>query len=803
MRYSARTATSANLGDAFKRNATSLTSSILGLVAIGLALVVIGSIVYSDFVFGQKTLLYKDVGDDSLNVYYPNYVLHSDYLRKHGLFSWSFEEGMGRDIFPSIRSLLITPVVWLPKQAIAQALIYQHFFYLLVAGLFFFRFLFEQKLALVACFLGATLLSFSAYMCMGSCWYSHAAELAAFAVLLYCANRAVRRGDWACLVLAVAAMSLVGVFHLYLTAVFLCLFVPVCVFINRVPLNKFLWIILLLAVSAVLGVGLTSFITIPGFFGMVNSPRGIGPTSMVHVLSHFGVFHFASAEELATAISRLFSNDLAGTGMSFAGWRNYLEAPMSYCGLVCLLLLPQVFTGIESRERVAAALFLLFLVVPVVFPWFRFLFWGFQGIYYRTFSLFGVLGMITLGMYALSRYLQRRAFNLSLLLITALLLASLLFLPLNNFQSAISGPVRLEIVVLLAVYTVLFSAGWLVRRQQLFGFLIVGLALFELIHFDRRTIERPTITKTELGQRIGYNDNTIEAVRDITAADSHFFRITKTFGSGLGSVESLNDALVFGYYSTSSYSSFNNLNYTHFLFALGTIREEDMNIYTQWSHGLLGHPLLLAFACEKYVITNDPIGYQMALPYETFGRYGSYYVFRNNMFLPLGLVFKQYLPETDFLSMSPDDRAKALLYAVTLSEPDTSLPVKKIDLSEIKSEIEARSLTDVILNDRSTALHLHNWDETHLDGEVETDAPAILVFQMAFDPGWRAAVDGRPTKPFRVDCGLYGVSLENTGIHSVQLWYVPPFRSVGLCLSFVCLIIFVAARLQWPRLAVI
>ncbi|HYX50035.1 MAG TPA: hypothetical protein VE843_09860, partial [Ktedonobacteraceae bacterium] len=59
---------------AFKTDAPFAKAPILSLISIGVALVVFGLIVYSGFVFGQKTLLYKDVGADSLNTFYPNYI---------------------------------------------------------------------------------------------------------------------------------------------------------------------------------------------------------------------------------------------------------------------------------------------------------------------------------------------------------------------------------------------------------------------------------------------------------------------------------------------------------------------------------------------------------------------------------------------------------------------------------------------------------------------------------------------------------------------------------------------------------
>src|SRR5690349_11776674 len=99
-------------------------------MAIGLAVLVLGLLIYRNFVFGDRTLLYKDMGVDSINVFYPNYALRSDYLRHEGILSWSFQVGMGQNLFPSLSGLLLTPVIWLRKSAIAEAIVYQHLFYI-------------------------------------------------------------------------------------------------------------------------------------------------------------------------------------------------------------------------------------------------------------------------------------------------------------------------------------------------------------------------------------------------------------------------------------------------------------------------------------------------------------------------------------------------------------------------------------------------------------------------------------------------------------------------------------------------
>src|SRR4029077_16369772 len=281
---------------------------------------------------------------------------------------------------------------------------------------------------------------------------------------------------------------------------------------------------------------------------------------------------------------------------------------MTYCGLVCLVIFPQIFVGSTVRHRILYGLFLGGILATTLFPWFRYLFWAFQGDYYRTLSLFAVFGIITLGMTALSRYIEDDRVNLWVLGGTIFLLIGILYFPRREFQSLINPSLRVAATVFLVSYTILLLLGRLVKRPQVVAWIIVALATIELVYLDRITVaNRPTVTKSELDERIGYNDETVDAVRDINASDKSFFRIRKNRGSGPGMLESLNDAMVFGYYGTSSYSSFNNLNYINFLMAGGPLAESDSPTETRWSYGLQEYPLLSTFACEKYVLTNNPI----------------------------------------------------------------------------------------------------------------------------------------------------------------------------------------------------
>jgi uncharacterized membrane protein YfhO len=645
------------------------------------------------------------------------------------------------------------------------------------------------------------LLGFSAYMCLGSCWYSQANEVVAFSFLLFAAENTANHGRWFYLVLAVVVISLVSSFHLYLGALLLLFYVPARL------IERHSWSPLpilrssgLLAAAALLGVGLGAIVILPNFYSLLNSPRGSGTTG--NIWPSPSLFQIDSILHYFTALLRPYSNDILGTADEFRGWRNYLEAPATYCGLFSLLMFPQVFINTPRRQRILYGGLLCLMVLPIIFPWFRHLIWLFQGGYYRAFSLFSVFGIITLSMAAFSRFIDNRQLSLWLLGATLIALIGILCLPIAAMQTLIDPAMQRTCGIFLFLYAILLALGQILKRQRLVGGIIIAFIAVELIHFDRITVSnREMVTKKQLTERVGYNDETTEAISDIKASDDSFFRVTKTWGSGPALHGSLNDAMVFGYNGTPSYSSFNNLNYIKFLMAVDAIPRSDLANRAQWSTGLVGHKLLAAFACEKYVLTKNPVILQSMGDYELLKTYGrDIYLFRNALFLPLGLTFTHYLTEGAFLSLPAQAKPLALLHAVILSESDlTRLPeLTELTINELRQHSDETSMQGVIADRHATSLNVRSCKDTHIDGTVAADGNRILVVQTPFDLGWHATIDGRTASTLVVNAGLLGIPLV-AGEHRIELHYRPPFLYFGAIVSLLSCCIFLGTLWSWPR----
>jgi uncharacterized membrane protein YfhO len=332
---------------------------------------------------------------------------------------------------------------------------------------------------------------------------------------------------------------------------------------------------------------------------------------------------------------------------------------------------------------------------------------------------------------------------------------------------------------------------------------MVALVAIELTLFDYISVSanRSTVSKQELEARVGYNDETVDAIRDIKASDdSSFYRLTKIRPSSPGVLPSLNDAMVFGYYGTPYYSSFNNLNYIQFLIATEAISSSS-EMETRYSIGLLNEPMLALFAGEKYALVENPIFLQRTPQYEFVRQYGKDYLFRNARFLPLGLSFDRYISEARFRALPKQAKPEVLLRALVLTnESDAEkLGLRPIELSDLEQEVRTSSLDEIVALRRKTALGLTSFTPTRIEGKVTTAQNSVLVVQTPFDRGWQASQDGQPTATLKVDAGLLGVAL-GAGEHRVSLHYQTPFLALGGAISLGSLLIFVLGAWRWPRL---
>lgn len=750
------------------------------LVILVILICITSFFVFKDYFLFHKYFIFKDIGSDTYNSAYPMYMHYANYLRTDGIPRWSFNTGMGQNIFPGEITNPFTLLLAAFKPSyMAACMIYIEFLKILLTGILAYLWLRTIRISKTACIIGALCCSFCGFMIIGIEWYNFSSIFLFTVFFLYAFEKYLMQSKWQLIPVAVFFIC-PNIFSLYAIAIFFVFYIPLRYVEQYGKLNGKFFIFL----SKLIGIGfiglLLSFVLwYSALLSMLFSPRLSGNVGYFNALKKLPVFFIAEKIHYMTAILKLYSNDLLGTGNNFKGWYNYLEAPVFYTGLISLIAIPQLILFSKKIEKYLIIFILLFWFLIVLFPYFRHAINLFAGDYYKTsISIIISLLLLYLSIKYLNFLLNKSKINLLLLVFT---LAGLIFLLFYNYfaqcQQLIDHNLRIIILILVSIYSVIL---YLFSKKNIKKYLIpvlLVLLCFELgyqawISANKRTV----ITSVEYKSKTGYNDYTIDALRYIKLIDKGFYRINKDYLSGSAIHVSLNDAQIQDYYGTSSYLSFNNLAYIDFLGSTDVINQKNESS-TRWSIGLITRPLLQTMASIKYNFSK-PGGFDYSsLGYQQIGVFGDVTVFRNECFLPLGYTYDKYITRSQFKSLPPFVKDLTLLKAVLIEDKDVNLFKGLLPVNIIKDSIYqkkyafAKYAQDIHYRQQG-AMTITEFHQNLIKGNVNLDKRKIIFCSIPYDAGWIAKIDGNKVPILHANVGFIGVMC-NSGKHFIELRYSP------------------------------
>ncbi len=781
---------------------TPCRDSRVSLIVIG-AMCILLMIVFQDFIFLKKVYLFKETGSDSINGFYP-YLIHlARYFRTEGMPAWSFYQGMGQNIFPFWCSdLFSVPLLLLKKESIVYGIVFKEILKIGLAGMFFYFYLRLFCYSWLTSIAGSLMYAFSGYLILGSCWAYMTTEAVYAALMLLATEKCIRHQRWLWFPIPIALYVTANPFMVYLYTVFF-LFYLWARFIEwdrSGPAVAIRWAGRC-CLYGVIGMGMSAVFLLPAVLQGFQSPRGSTEASLVEILSAVPVLSVGETLNNITAILRLFSSDIMGMDSRFTGWNNYFEAPVNYCGLLTLLMIPQAFVGAERRQKIAYGILILFCIIPTVFPFFRYSLWLYTAYYYRSLSLMTVIAMLFISLRALNRIDTQNRVNLPLLTTTLLILFAVLLFPHERLGIAVDKGIRDASLAFIGIYAVLLIGLRTELRRSFLKCLILVLIGVELGYSSWITVNRrDVVTAYELGQKTGYNDYTVEALAYINKIDkSPFFRINKTYSSGSSQNSSINDSMVQGFFGTPSYHSFNQLSYIRFLAEMKLV-DLGYEVTSRWAMGLTNRPILQTIAGVKYCLTKRPEPYLKALGYQWIGNFGDVMVFRNDYSLPLGFAYDKLISLKEFRKLDlPQNNLVLLQAAIVAENPGADLQrLPMIHAEDAPVSFSRAGYKRGVSALKKDAFSIQSFAHNRIEGTIALDKKKLLFFSIPFDRGWRAYVDGAPVPLRQVNIGFLGIVLEK-GSHHVQLLFDPPLVKTGLMISLVFLFFYIGLLVKAYR----
>jgi len=754
--------------------------------------------VFKDFIFFHKLYLFKDIGSDSINIDYPVYYSLADYIVKEGIPKWSFNQGMGQNIFPIN---FIDPfslfIILMGKDNVYHTLFFAEAFKIFFAGFFFYLFLKKIITSNYTAIIGGVLYSFTSFIILGGEWVIFSTEAVYIALLLYSFEKLYQDNNWILFPISIFLIASNQPFDLYVIGLFLVIYIIFRLFeANEKEPKKIFILLRKLTCLGILGIAISSFFLINSVQLMLESPRVSGESSYAGMLMSKPILGFEGAEygqtHYLTSFMRFFSCDMLGTGSNFRGWYNYLEAPLFYCGLISLVLLPHFLSLSDKRKKIIYFIFLLTFIFPVIFPFFRYSFWLFTGNYYRAFSIFVVLAVLLVSLKSIENIDHKSKTNIKISGITLLLLLIFLYYSYTNAR-IIDKNLRDIVAIFLIIYSVLIYLIQFKTIKNIVKLILLFVIVIESIYFSNITInKRPVISGIETKQKIGYNDYTVDAVKFLKSNDKTFFRINKTYSSGTAIHSSMNDARAQDFYGTPSYHSFNQLNYIKFLQELNIIDGKNES-QTRWAPGLSNAPLLHGFASIKYTLAKTNNSVLLNMGYDSITTIGDVKVFKNKYFIPLGFSYGSYITHKDFQKLSNLQKYIVLHKAFVIDE-NNGINLSALSEFQLKDTVQNYSWDeygkDIAILKKDT-LKIIEHSQNIIKGKITLDKKKMLFFSIPFDKGWSASIDGSTIKPLLINIGFTGL-LVDKGEHNIELSYTPLYFRLGAVISLIAIIIYLS-----------
>jgi uncharacterized membrane protein YfhO len=752
-------------------------------------------VVFKDYMLFEKAYYFKDMGSDSENYSYPNLYNTANYIALHGIPKWSFNFGMGQNIFPFFLRDPFDIFLYIGgKDHIFYATIYKEVTKILLGGLVFYYYLKMLKVSDYATIIGSLFYAFCGFTILGSGWQIFTFEAFNMALLLLSFEKLFTQKKWYLFPVSIFLIGISQPFNFYVYGFFLAAYALLRHFqTHAFTAKKVAATFLQMIGLGIIGILMSAPLMIEIIYQILESPRGSGTNSYASVLSSTPLFSISDPLQLGTSVMRFFSSDLLGSGTGFKGWTNYLEAPLFYCGLPCLLLMPQVFQFLEKKTKLIFIIFISIWILPIIFPYFRRAFWLFTGDYYRSYSFFVAFFFIYYSLMALDQITRKHKINLIVLIVTVVVLFGLLNYPFFEDKEIINPVIFVFVSIMLVVYGALLFFLGKEGSPGYLKYIFFAAIVCELAFLSRFTVnDRDAVTAEELSTRADYNDYTIDALKYLKQIDGSFYRIDKTYASSPAMHFSLNDGMAQNYHGTSGYSPFNQQYYIYYLQLMG-ISNKNVEIESRWALGLSSRPILESENRVKYILAKTTINPLWTIVCDQIATFGDVKVYRNKYVLPVGYTYSRFMKESAFENLSILQKDLTSLKTFVLKDADVGKAAGLSEFTLTDTTSAAAFNANVYrqcVNDLSNdTLVVTKFDETLLTGAIDAREQKMMYLSIPYDAGWTLKVDGQKTDKIILDAGMTGVMLSK-GHHTIEMKYDLRFFKTGLLLFLLGLLLY-------------
>ncbi len=768
---------------------------------------------YPDYIFQKKLFIFMDAGADTFQGNWPLYSLFAHAVKHLDFSFWSFQMGMGTNTFTS--SMLFFdafnwPLYLMNEKYIPYALIYIGVMKIILAGLFFYWYLKIFNLSRAAAIITSILYAFCSYMVLWGQHYFFASIIVWAPLLLLALEYGIRQSKWMWFSLAVAYMSFSMFYFFYMLSIYLLVYLGIrSIWEYGFKLKPIARTCLNFSVFYILGLGLAAVFLLPNLQFMLSNPRVSPCLSAVKIWQLYDQHYWISF------ISRLFSDigiyQSGWKGPALGNWEGSLyESPEIYCGILPLLLLPQLIKLPPGKQKSLVIGLAVAIAAFIAFHYFSYIFNGFSTITNRWMFVY-VLGTLLITAFILDDVL-RSGLDKQLLLCTAIicLLLYLAALYWGSYHFTLSEARMAEIkqhfkavVIFTLIYSaLLYSLNYYPKQIT---WVLMLMVCVEMVTFHYTVVNQRFTVNPKSGYVESLNrflDQTRQMVTWLKGSDPDFYRIEKDYNFTWGPNDSY---MLPDFKSTNAYLPLQQPAYLRFREEFAAIPENPRIEYnlpleryllkslvgiryylsTARNAAPAGFSFLRSFGKDHEVpllLSNDiPAG-----DFHGHKTENEVFVFKNENALPLGFGYDKYIPMAIFKTLTPREKDVAVIKAAVL-DPGAKMP-EKMGRLEVK-DLQTPWAKDIMAR-REAAFEISRYSNGKIKGKINSLRDYWFCFTIPYDPGWRIIIDHKIAPVTITNVGFLGTYVP-AGKHEVELRFFPACMKAGALMSLISLLGFI------------
>lgn len=714
--------------------------------------------IYGYLIGSGNYFIYLDVGSDTMHSFYPIYRWAAARLKSGDLSFWSFEIGLGGNIF-NYTSVVMDPFAWpvivigaiFGTQTIAGMLVWMQVTKVLLCGVLCLRYLRYFRVTGPAAVAASYVYALNGFLMLwGQHYWLGTASVWILLFLIFLEEALQNRKYNIPLALVTAMLLMQSVYQGYMVLLFGVVYGLLRVWYRNPEKGfrgwfKSVWPPIWSVFTGALG-GMVTFL--PTAFLILGSGR-LGEEMSVWSKIRYYLTQPYSKEELKGILYRFLSNSAQGTAATFASFDNYYEVAQLFFSV---LFLPTAAVWVwkiireqgEKRKKWSVCLAVVLIVFLIGHPLGSLIFNAFAYPFGRyTFVLMPVFAVaFAKGL----EVIQRKQVSAPVLFVTS---AATILGCVKCYRAADDTVVRFlmaESVVCVCFFAVLSLYRRYSKREVPSGIFRLGCLILLAVNMTCdgfvTTNVRGLASKNISWVREDDQSDVKEALAWIRSEDDSFYRVEKTFQS----ISEVMDSVALQYEGVAGYNSMLGRDMQEFYLNIwpdivlpySTFRQYFTQVWQEWPQAsLCGVKYLLAE--EK-----DPV----AEPYIKIGQIGSVVIYKNMLVESPAFVVPEKFTDDLLSAMSYEER-------VAYFESISADPANRITLYRDGDRVTAR---------------------------VEVEKACKVVLAIPYEVGWCAQLDGKNVSIQKAFYGFMSVSLE-AGVHEIVLEYIAPFAKEGAVLS--------------------